>query len=64
MDMMGKLKFVCAMFIVGCCLLLTIVNWGTPLGAPYLLAFIGWLIVLIERAGMKPNDNNSKTDNG
>jgi thiol:disulfide interchange protein len=62
MDMMNKIKFILAMFIVGCCVLLTVLNWGTQLGTPYLLATIGWLVVLMERTGMKPNDN-SKTDN-
>lgn len=37
------------MFIVGGCLLLTIAHWNTELSRPYGIAFVGWLIVLMEQ---------------
>ena len=37
-----------SMFVVGGCLLLTILHWDTELFRPYSLALFGWLIVLIE----------------
>lgn len=59
--MMATIKFVLALFIVGSCILLSIINWGTPLGVPYLLAFCGWTVALLETTGKK--NVNSQADN-
>jgi hypothetical protein len=46
---MKKILNILTVFLVGWCAICAIGTYGTPLFAPYALAFSAWLIVMIER---------------